>query len=281
MSGDPSRLRLSGENEPLRRDLPELQDRVHRPAGGAMAAAGRQGRVQANLAKKAKVPTVPGSEGAVEDEKQALKIAEKIGYPVIIKAAAGGGGRGMRVAHNEVSAPRRHQAGPGRGRERLQERHRLPREVHRVRPARRGAGHRRQPRQRRPPLGARLLHAAAPPEAGRGIAQPRRSTPKTRDELCAAAVRLIKAAGYYQRRHRRVPRGQGAELLPARGQRPHPGRAPVTEMVTGIDLIKEQIRVAAGEPLSFKQKDVADAATRSSAASTPRTPPATSRPPRA
>src|SRR5690606_4798661 len=55
------------------------------------------------LAKKAKVPTVPGSDGAVEDEKQALKIANDIGYPVIIKAAAGGGGRGMRVAHNDVS----------------------------------------------------------------------------------------------------------------------------------------------------------------------------------
>src|SRR5258705_9953653 len=55
------------------------------------------------LAKKSKVPTVPGSDGAVEDEKHALNVANDIGYPVIIKAAAGGGGRGMRVAHNEVS----------------------------------------------------------------------------------------------------------------------------------------------------------------------------------
>src|SRR5580693_3563026 len=54
------------------------------------------------LAKKAKVPTVPGSEGAIEDEKTAIKLAAQIGYPVIIKAAAGGG-RGMRVAHNDVS----------------------------------------------------------------------------------------------------------------------------------------------------------------------------------
>src|SRR5438046_5035897 len=55
------------------------------------------------LAKKAKVPTVPGSDGAVDDEKVALRIAQEIEYPVIIKAAAGGGGRGMRVAHNDVS----------------------------------------------------------------------------------------------------------------------------------------------------------------------------------
>jgi acetyl-CoA carboxylase biotin carboxylase subunit len=55
------------------------------------------------LAKKAKVPTVPGRDGAVDDEKVALRIAQEIEYPVIIKAAAGGGGRGMRVAHNDVS----------------------------------------------------------------------------------------------------------------------------------------------------------------------------------
>src|SRR5256885_13375707 len=55
------------------------------------------------LAKKSKVPTVPGSDGAVDDEKIALRIAAEIEYPVIIKAAAGGGGRGMRVAHNDVS----------------------------------------------------------------------------------------------------------------------------------------------------------------------------------
>src|SRR5918992_1677175 len=72
------------------------------PPVAAMAALGD--KVQAKkIAKKAKVPTVPGSDGAVEDEKTALKIAREIGYPVIIKAAAGGGGRGMRIAHNDVS----------------------------------------------------------------------------------------------------------------------------------------------------------------------------------
>src|SRR5438874_4143485 len=72
------------------------------PTPEAMAAVGDKVECK-RLARKAKVPTVPGSEGEVEDEKQALKVADEIGYPVIIKAAAGGGGRGMRVAHNDVS----------------------------------------------------------------------------------------------------------------------------------------------------------------------------------
>src|ERR1700742_145359 len=72
------------------------------PPVKAMAAVGDKVECK-KLAKKAKVPTVPGSDGEVDDEKIALKIADEIGYPVIIKAAAGGGGRGMRVAHNDVS----------------------------------------------------------------------------------------------------------------------------------------------------------------------------------
>ncbi|MGF1633910.1 MAG: biotin carboxylase N-terminal domain-containing protein, partial [Phycisphaerae bacterium] len=72
------------------------------PSSEAMKAVGDKVECK-RLARKAKVPTVPGSEGEVEDEKAALKICEKIGYPVIVKAAAGGGGRGMRVAHNEAT----------------------------------------------------------------------------------------------------------------------------------------------------------------------------------
>ena len=55
------------------------------------------------IMRESGVPCVPGSEGAITDEKEALKIAKSIGYPVIIKAAAGGGGRGMRIAHNDIS----------------------------------------------------------------------------------------------------------------------------------------------------------------------------------
>src|SRR5436309_11118918 len=59
--------------------------------------------VSRTLAKKAGVPTPPGSEGVVENEQEALSVAKRIGYPVMIKAIAGGGGRGMRVAHNDIS----------------------------------------------------------------------------------------------------------------------------------------------------------------------------------
>jgi acetyl-CoA carboxylase biotin carboxylase subunit len=56
-----------------------------------------------SVAKRAGVPTPPGSEGLVENEQDALAVARKIGYPVMIKAVAGGGGRGMRIAHNDIS----------------------------------------------------------------------------------------------------------------------------------------------------------------------------------
>src|SRR5260221_11150921 len=72
------------------------------PPVSAMAAVGDKVACK-KLARKAKVPTVPGSDGAIDDEKQALKICGEIGYPVIIKAAAVGGGRGMVVAHNDIS----------------------------------------------------------------------------------------------------------------------------------------------------------------------------------
>jgi acetyl-CoA carboxylase biotin carboxylase subunit len=220
----------------------------------------------------------PGSEGAVEDEDEAVEIAEEIGYPVIIKAAAGGGGRGMRVCHNEATlrtnllqAQQEAQAafGDGSG---------LHREVPRARPPRRGAGHGRQARQRRPPLGARLLDPAPPPEAHRGGPRPGRR-PKKIDGVCEAAARLVKSAEY-----------AGAATVEflmddaranfymlevnTRVQVEHP----VTEMITGVDIVQTSILVAAGEPLPFKQKDIRSTGTRSSAASTPRTPPRTSCP---
>jgi acetyl-CoA carboxylase biotin carboxylase subunit len=224
------------------------------PPVSAMAAVGDKVACK-KLAKKAKVPTVPGSDGAVEDEKTALKIADEIGYPVIIKAAAGGGGRGMRVAHNDVSL----RAGLKQARAEAENafkdstvyiekyvefgRHV---EVQILADAHGNAVHlweRDCSMQRRH---QKLVEESPSPFLHQSV----------REKLCESAVRLIKAAGYTNAGTVEflVDKDQSFYLLEvnARIQVEHP----VTEMVTGIDLIKEQIRIAAGEPLSFRQKDV-------------------------
>ena len=224
------------------------------PPVKAMAAVGDKVECK-RLAKKSKVPTVPGSDGAVDDEKQALKIANQIGYPVIIKAAAGGGGRGMRVAHNEVSL----RAGIKQAQaeaenafkdstvyiEKYIERGRHV-EVQIIADNHGNAVHlfeRDCSMQRRH---QKLVEESPSPFLKQEV----------RAKLCEAAVRLIKAAGYTNAGTVEflVDQKQNFYILEvnARIQVEHP----VTESVTGTDLIKEQIRVAAGLPLSFKQKDL-------------------------
>src|SRR5438477_8549663 len=207
------------------------------------------------LAKKSKVPTVPGSDGAVDDEKIALKIAQDIGYPGIIKAAAGGGGRGMRVAHNDVSL----QGGLRQAQAEAENAFKNSTvyiekyvefgrhvEVQILADNHGNAVHlweRDCSMQRRH---QKLVEESPSPTL----------RDKTREALCAAAVRLIKAAGYTNAGTVEflVDKKQNFFILEvnARIQVEHP----VTECVTGIDLIKEQIRIASGMPLGFKQKDV-------------------------
>ncbi len=224
------------------------------PPVSAMAAVGDKVECK-RLAKKAKVPTVPGSDGAVEDERVALRLAEEIGYPVIIKAAAGGGGRGMRVAHNDVSL----RAGLKQARAEAENafkdstvyiekyiefgRHV---EVQILADNHGNAVHlweRDCSMQRRH---QKLVEESPSPVLRSDI----------RAKLCESAVRLVKTAGYTNAGTVEflVDKDQNYYILEvnARIQVEHP----VTEQVTGIDLIKEQIRIAAGLPLSFKQKDV-------------------------
>src|SRR5215203_2197100 len=224
------------------------------PPVSAMAAVGDKVACK-KLAKKAKVPTVPGSDGAIEDEKLALKLCEQIGYPVIIKAAAGGGGRGMRVAHNDVSL----RAGIKQARaeaenafkdstvyiEKYVEYGRHV-EVQIIADSHGNAVHlweRDCSMQRRH---QKLVEESPSPVL----------TPERRKELCESAVRLIKAAGYTNAGTVEflVDRNQNFYILEvnARIQVEHP----VTEQVTGIDLIKQQILIAAGEKLPFKQEDI-------------------------
>jgi acetyl-CoA carboxylase biotin carboxylase subunit len=224
------------------------------PPVSAMAAVGDKVECK-KLARKAKVPTVPGSIGAVDDEKVALKIAQEIGYPVIIKAAAGGGGRGMRVAHNDVSLRSGFKQAQAEAENAFKDstvyiekyieygRHI---EVQIIADNFGNYAHlweRDCSLQRRH---QKLVEESPSPVLD----------PDVRQALCASAVRLVKAAGYTNAGTVEflVDKKQNYYLLEvnARIQVEHP----VTEAVTGIDLIKEQIRIAAGEPLSFRQKDV-------------------------
>jgi acetyl-CoA carboxylase biotin carboxylase subunit len=207
------------------------------------------------IAKKAKVPTVPGSDGAVDDEKMALKVAGEIGYPVIIKAAAGGGGRGMRVAHNDVSLRAGLKQAQAEAENAFKDstvyiekyvefgRHV---EVQILADNHGNAVHlweRDCSMQRRH---QKLVEESPSPLLRQDV----------REKLCESAVRLIKAAGYTNAGTVEflVDKQQNFYILEvnARIQVEHP----VTELVTGIDLIKEQIRIAAGEELGYKQKDI-------------------------
>jgi acetyl-CoA carboxylase, biotin carboxylase subunit len=207
------------------------------------------------LAKKAKVPTVLGSEGAIDDEKTAIKLASQIGYPVIIKAAAGGGGRGMRVAHNDVSLRAGLKQAQAEAENAFKDstvyiekyvefgRHV---EVQILADNHGNVIHlweRDCSMQRRH---QKLLEESPSPALKQ----------ETREKLCEAAVRLVKAAGYVNAGTVEflLDGDQNFYLLEvnARIQVEHP----VTEEITGVDLIKEQIRIASGLPMSVKQKDV-------------------------
>jgi acetyl-CoA carboxylase biotin carboxylase subunit len=224
------------------------------PTAEAMAAVGDKVACK-NLAIKAKVPVVPGSKGAVEDEKEALKVAREIGYPVIIKASAGGGGKGMRQAHNDVSLQAGFRAAQSEAEAAFKDstvyiekyvefgRHV---EVQVLADHHGNAVHlweRDCSMQRRH---QKLVEESPSPVL----------LPKVRTALCEAAVRLVKEAKYTNAGTVEflVDKDQNFYILEvnARIQVEHP----VTEMVTGIDLIKQQILIAAGEKLPFTQDQI-------------------------
>jgi acetyl-CoA carboxylase, biotin carboxylase subunit len=207
------------------------------------------------LAQKAGVPVVPGSEGLIQQEAEAIALAKKMGYPVLIKAAAGGGGRGMRVARDDnslragLSSARQEAAKAFKdGSVYLEKYIERPRHIEVQILADRN-GHALHLFERDCSLQRR--HQKLVEES------PAPNLPtKVRDAICAAAVKLVKAAEYHSA-------GTCEFLLDpdnkfyfievnARIQVEHP----VTELVTGIDLVREQIRVAAGESLQFRQKDI-------------------------
>ncbi len=205
--------------------------------------------------KEAGVPVVPGSEGALgEDPKEIIRIARDIGYPVIIKAAGGGGGRGMRTVHSEgalLNAVQmtRTEAGaafnnPAVYMEKFLENPRHI-EIQVLADAHRNAvylGERDCSMQRRHQK--IIEEAPAPGIPARVIARI--------GERCAEACRRInyRGAGTFEFL---FENGEFYFIeMNTRIQVEHP----VTELITGIDLVQEQIRVAAGEKLRFKQRDI-------------------------
>ncbi len=206
-------------------------------------------------AAKAKVSTVPGHLGVIEDEVEAVRIAEEIGFPVMIKASAGGGGKGMRIAHStgevaEGFTRARSEAKSSFGDDRVFIEKFIvdPRHVEiQVLGDKHGnviyLGERECSVQRR---NQKVVEEAPSPLLDAA----------TREKMGKQAVALAKAVGYDSAGTVEFVAGQDKSFyfleMNTRPQVEHP----VTELVTGIDLVEQMIRVAAGEKLAIKQSDV-------------------------
>ncbi|MEP7015718.1 MAG: acetyl-CoA carboxylase biotin carboxylase subunit [Verrucomicrobiota bacterium] len=218
------------------------------PPAHAMHSMGDKNVARA-CARKAGVPVTPGSDGTIEDEKEAVKIAKKIGYPVMIKAVAGGGGRGMRVAHNEPSlitgfhaARMEAEKAFGNGAVYMEKFVVSPHHIefqivadshgHTIH-----LGERDCSIQRR---NQKVIEECPSPFI----------TPSLRKKMGNAAVKLAKSVGYEN--------AGTIEFLVDKDRRFYfiemntriQVEHTITEEVYGCDLVKEQIRIAAGEPLS-------------------------------
>ncbi len=224
------------------------------PSPEAMEMLGDKNRAR-ELARKAKVPVVPGSAGLVTDLDEAIKDAKKIGYPILIKATAGGGGKGMRIAETEddlrtaiEQAAQEAEAAFGNAGVYLEKFIDKPRhiEVQVLADQHGNVVHlweRDCSTQRRH---QKLIEESPSSTLPAG----------PRKEICDAAVRMVKTANYYNAGTVEfiVDKDNNFYFIEvnARIQVEHC----VSEMVTGIDLIQQQIRVAAGEKLAFTQDDI-------------------------
>ena len=179
--------------------------------------------VAKQTAKALGLPLVPGSAGPVGSVEEVVELGEKIGWPVLIKAVAGGGGRGMKVVEQPRRGLRGLLAGPHRGQGRVQQRLGLSREVSRRAAPYRDPGAGRWPRRGRPSRRARLLAAAAAPEGAGGSALPGPQCRAARPDR-RAGRRSGAQAQVPRRRHHGVP-VPGRRVLLHRDEHPPAGRA--------------------------------------------------------
>ncbi|WP_245326815.1 biotin/lipoyl-containing protein, partial [Bradyrhizobium sacchari] len=224
------------------------------PNPGAIAAMGDKIESK-KAAAKAKVSTVPGYLGVIEDDKHAVRIADEIGYPVMIKASAGGGGKGMRIAHSKAEvaegfnlAKAEAKASFGDDRVFVEKFIVDPRHIEiQVLGDKHGnviyLGERECSIQRR---NQKVIEEAPSPLLDEA----------TRRQMGEQAVALAKAVNYDSAGTVEFVAGQDKSFyfleMNTRLQVEHP----VTELVTGVDLVEQMIRVAAGEKLAIAQKDV-------------------------
>ena len=213
-------------------------------------------KVQARkLAAKAGAPVVPGSEGAIDEESEAIELANKMGYPVIIKAASGGGGRGMRVVHNDISlraalsaASAEAEAAFGDGSVYLEKFIVEPRHVE-VQVMADNDGNALHFYERDCSIQRR--HQKMIEESPCPILDE-----PTREELCESALRIIKKADYVNAATVEFLLDKDKKFYFIEANTRIQVEHPVTEMVTGHDLIKWQLKIASGERLTLSQNEI-------------------------
>lgn len=208
-----------------------------------------------HIAKKTGAPIVPGSEGPCENKEEALKIAKKIGYPIVVKAVAGGGGRGIRIAHNDISlanaffmAQSEAEVSFDNPKLYIEKYIEQPRHIEiQVLGDNKGhivyLGERDCTIQRRH---QKLIEESPSPALDN----------KLRKEIGHIAVKIAKEIEYENAGTIEFLLDKSGNFyfieMNTRIQVEHP----VTEMVTGIDIVKEQLKIASGLPLEFEQKDI-------------------------
>jgi acetyl-CoA carboxylase biotin carboxylase subunit len=245
---------MLSENVEFVRALEDMDILFAGPPSSVIAAMGDKAQARSTLEKQG-IPTLPGSDGPVESAAQAAAVADEIGYPVLLKAVAGGGGRGIRMVENSGEMPgifeiasAEASASFGDGRLYVEKYLREPRhvEVQVLSDAHGNHLHfltRDCSAQRRSQKIIEEAPAACVQE-------------KTQRKLCRLAVKAAQSVGYVNAGTVEFLVDEDENVyfmeMNTRIQVEHP----ITEMITGVDLVQAQLRIAAGEELMLPQKDI-------------------------